>query len=225
MLCVCISILLLTSHRHPCCYGKHFLLYLCIFLKVNISEQEAASSLAMNMMPVAKQMRDEEALRRRMSQDHVIKSRRPNGDCACELMCRWKTIHALKASGHFLSREKLHEEVSDAEVALMRQAIAGEQQQQVLEKGNAKWKMDINTDINEKIMERYHISLTWLNIKRLQFPLNPDDKRITAEATSSRTDEFTPGWLNDEVITYGVSCQSYLLIDRHDESNMNVFLF
>lgn len=34
-------------------------------------------------------------------------------------------------------REKLHEEVSDAEVALMRQAIAGEQQQQVLEKGNA----------------------------------------------------------------------------------------
>lgn len=52
-------------------------------------------------------------------------------------MCRWKTIHALKASGHFLSREKLHEEVSDAEVALMRQAIAGEQQQQVLEKGNA----------------------------------------------------------------------------------------
>ena len=23
-----------------------------------------------------------------------------------------------------------------------------------------KWKMDINTDINEKIMERYHISLT-----------------------------------------------------------------
>ena len=90
-----------------------------------------------------------------------------------------------------------------------------------------KWKMDINTDINEKIMERYHISLTWLDIKWLQFPVNPDDKRIISEATSSRTEEFTPGWLNDEVITYGhgVSCQSYLLIDRHDESNMYVFLF
>ena len=116
---------------------KHFLLCLCIFLKVNVSKQKAASSFAMNMMSVAKQMRDEEALKRRMSQDHVIKSMRPNGDCAYELMCRWKTIHALKASGHFLSREKLHEEVSDAEVALMRQAIAGEQQQHVLEKGNA----------------------------------------------------------------------------------------
>lgn len=56
-----------------------------------------------------------------------------------------------------------------------------------------KWKMDINTDINETIMERYHISLTWLDIKRLQFPLNPEDKRIIAEATSSRTEEFTTG--------------------------------
>ena len=88
-----------------------------------------------------------------------------------------------------------------------------------------KWKMDINTDINETIMERYHISLTWLDFKRLQFPLNPDDKHIIAEATSSRTEEFTPGWLNDEVITYGVYYQSYLLINRHDESNMNVVLF
>ena len=55
-----------------------------------------------------------------------------------------------------------------------------------------KWKIDINTDINETIMERYHISLTWLDFKRLQFPLNPDDKHIIAEATSSRTEEFTP---------------------------------
>lgn len=85
--------------------------------------------------------------------------------------------------------------------------------------------MDINTDINETIMERYHISLTWLDIKRLQFPLNPDDKRIIAEATSSITEEFTPGWLNDEVSTYGVYYQSYLLIDRHDESNINFFFY
>ena len=65
------------------------------------------------------------------------------------------------------------------------------------------WKMQKNSGIYEEIVKQFNISLTWLDIKRVQCPINPEEKNKIADAISSKETKFVPGWLNDEVRTTG----------------------
>lgn len=42
------------------------------------------------------------------------------------------------------------------------------------------------------------MALTWLDVKRIQFPINSQEKNFIDDAISSK-EAFIPGWLNDEV--------------------------
>lgn len=60
------------------------------------------------------------------------------------------------------------------------------------------WAIHSNTDIREVIIQRFNIPLTWLDMKRVQYPLNPADQQfINGKLNSNET--FEAGWLNDEV--------------------------
>ena len=46
---------------------------------------------------------------------------------------------------------------------------------------------------------RYNISLSWLDLKRVQYTVEPAEKCKIEDAIAGKGAEFTPGWLNDEV--------------------------
>ena len=48
-------------------------------------------------------------------------------------------------------------------------------------------------------MKRFSIPLTWLDLKRVQFPLSPEEERFL-DANITSQESFEPGWLNDEVM-------------------------
>ena len=60
--------------------------------------------------------------------------------------------------------------------------------------------MDRDTDLRKTIVKRFNIPLTWLDLKRVQDPVNAHDKGLidTAIDTSNEA-TYISGWLNDEV--------------------------
>ena len=47
--------------------------------------------------------------------------------------------------------------------------------------------------------KRSNIPLTWLDLKRVQHPVNAQDNQVICESIQSSGTSFTSGWLNDEV--------------------------
>lgn len=63
------------------------------------------------------------------------------------------------------------------------------------------WAVNSTTDIRKLIIKRFNIPLTWLDLKRVQLPLSPEEERfVHTNITSKET--FQPGWLNDEVVNF-----------------------
>ena len=61
------------------------------------------------------------------------------------------------------------------------------------------WCLHDQTDIRKVIVQRYNIALTWLDIKRVQNPVNPSEVQVIGDTISSN-ESFVSGWLNDQVI-------------------------
>lgn len=53
--------------------------------------------------------------------------------------------------------------------------------------------------IYDEIVKRFNIPLTWLDLKRVQFPVKPGEESKINDAISLNESKFIPGWLNDEV--------------------------
>lgn len=56
-----------------------------------------------------------------------------------------------------------------------------------------------DTNMRDVVIDRFNISLTWLDLKRVQWPVPADDKRLIDNAITSGDTKFIPGWLNDAV--------------------------
>lgn len=84
----------------------------------------------------AKQAADEEALLRVMRKDFIVKSMKPDGDCAFELMCRWQSILAHRRFRRLIPARSTEETVSPQQILSMRHAIADAQDQQIHDKNN-----------------------------------------------------------------------------------------
>ena len=61
------------------------------------------------------------------------------------------------------------------------------------------WKLSGDTDIQEEIVKRFNIALSWLDLKRVQHPLERAEKNSIIDATSRKEKKFIPGWLNYQV--------------------------
>ena len=55
------------------------------------------------------------------------------------------------------------------------------------------------TNVDEEIVKRFNIPLTWMDLKRVQYPVEPCDRSKINDATTRKEAKFVPGWLNDEV--------------------------
>ena len=56
-----------------------------------------------------------------------------------------------------------------------------------------------DTNMRDVVIDRFNISLTWLDVKRVQWPVPADDKRLIDNAITSGDAKFIPGWLNDVI--------------------------
>lgn len=56
-----------------------------------------------------------------------------------------------------------------------------------------------DTNMRDVVIDRFNISLTWLHVKRVQWPVPADDKRLIDDAITSGDAKFIPGWLNDAI--------------------------
>ena len=54
-------------------------------------------------------------------------------------------------------------------------------------------KLCSDTDIHEEVVKRFNIPLSWLDIKRVQDPVDPGEKVIINDATSRSEKKFIPG--------------------------------
>lgn len=63
------------------------------------------------------------------------------------------------------------------------------------------WAVGSDTDIRGVIIERFNIRLTWLDMKRIQYPLKPHERQFIDDNIASN-EKFEPGWLNDEELVY-----------------------
>ena len=59
--------------------------------------------------------------------------------------------------------------------------------------------MDGDTDPQQLILKKFDIPLTWLDLKRLQHPINTTEEGFIRYAIEGTNKSFTSGWLNDEV--------------------------
>ncbi|KAJ7330570.1 Cysteine-type peptidase [Desmophyllum pertusum] len=92
-----------------------------------------------------------------------------------------------KPADHLSGKTPLWEPVSPKEETMVKNA----------------WTLPSNAyaGIREVVVKRYNISLTWLDMKRVQYPLDRlEEQFIGATITSQET--FVAGWLNDEVMNF-----------------------
>lgn len=59
--------------------------------------------------------------------------------------------------------------------------------------------MDEDTDPQQLILKKFNIPLTWLDLKRLQHPINTKEEGFIRDAIEGTNTSFISGWLNDEV--------------------------
>jgi len=62
--------------------------------------------------------------------------------------------------------------------------------------------MNVDPDLRKLILKRFNIPLTWLDLKRVQHPVNAQDNQVICESIQSSGTSFTSGWLNDEVLNF-----------------------
>lgn len=72
------------------------------------------------------------------------------------------------------------------------------------------WAVGSDTDIRGVIIERFNIRLTWLDMKRIQYPLKPHERQFIDDNIASN-EKFEPGWLNDEV---GVTTATLVFFEK-----------
>lgn len=97
---------------------------------------EASSPFINAIRVAAKQADDEEALLRILQNECIVKSMKPDGDCAFELMCRWKAIVESRQFGRLLPRRVVEENVSPQQISSMRHAVADAEDEQIFDKEN-----------------------------------------------------------------------------------------
>ena len=61
------------------------------------------------------------------------------------------------------------------------------------------WKMSSTTNVEEEIVKRFKITLSWLDKKRVQYRVEHGEESKIKDATTRKEKKFIPGWLNDEV--------------------------
>lgn len=89
-----------------------------------------SSSFIQSLRAAAKQADDEESL---MRKNFIVKSMimSPNGDCAYELMCIWRTIHQIRRFGRQIPTAVIDGSIPSQQIVAMRNAIADEQEKQI----------------------------------------------------------------------------------------------
>ena len=104
--------------------------------KIKKQSTKTSSSFVNAIKSAAKQAADEEALLGILRRDCVAKSMKPDGDCAFELMCRWRSVLAYRRFGRPLPGKVLEEVVSSQQISSMRHAIADAQERHDHDKKN-----------------------------------------------------------------------------------------